>query len=319
LYLYLLERGATVTIDQLRYFYEVAKCLNFSQASHNLYISQPNLTKYIANLEKELGFRLFDRSTHHCTLTEDGRNFLQHTEELFYQLNSHIEDAKLRAQNTYQLVTIGNARSELPPHVLLRSLNEMNRSSGNTRYLIRDDSYLGLIEKLRTREYDVIITTDRNVRYNDEFHHIKLQSFEMLLAIHNSNPKAKRISLRPEDCTDEVVFISIPDGKNAPINRIEEIFFNAGCRLNINIMPSPDDIMVNAQIGAGVAMVPNTIDADRYHDMVYYRFEHPRELFQSLVWRKDETRPQILSFVETIKAMCPFGNNFSAPIQGPIP
>lgn len=307
-----------MTIDQLRYFYEIAKCLNFSQASHNLYISQPNLTKYIANMEKELGFKLFDRSTHHCALTEEGLDFMQHTEDLFYQLNSHIENAKLRAQNAYKLVTIGNAQSELPPRRLLRRLNEKNQNPGPYRYIFRDDNYMGLIEKLRTREYDMIITTDKNVRFSSEFDFVKLQPFELLLAVHNSNPKSARPILRPEDCSDEVVFISIPDGKNAPINRIEEIFFKAGCRLNINIMPSPDDIMTNAQIGAGIAMAPDTIDAKRYHDMTYYRFERRREMFQSLAWRKEENRPEILSLVEEIRAMCPFENNFSAPIKGEV-
>lgn len=48
-----------MTIDHIRYFVEVAYCRSFSQAAQNLYISQPNLTKYIAALEKSLGVKLF--------------------------------------------------------------------------------------------------------------------------------------------------------------------------------------------------------------------------------------------------------------------
>ena len=53
-----------MTIQQIRYFIEVANCRSFSRAAASLHLSQPNLTKYIAKLEKELGFRLFDRTTH---------------------------------------------------------------------------------------------------------------------------------------------------------------------------------------------------------------------------------------------------------------
>lgn len=44
---------------KLRYFYETAKVQNMSHAAKELLISQPALSKAIANLEEELEMDLF--------------------------------------------------------------------------------------------------------------------------------------------------------------------------------------------------------------------------------------------------------------------
>ena len=51
---------------------EVAKTLSFTRAATNLYITQQACSKYVASLEKELGFPLFTRSTRRVQLTEEG-------------------------------------------------------------------------------------------------------------------------------------------------------------------------------------------------------------------------------------------------------
>ncbi len=61
-----------MTTQQMHYFLEAARCLNFTKAAQNLYITQPTLSKQIASLEDELGFKLFQRHRHRVSLTSAG-------------------------------------------------------------------------------------------------------------------------------------------------------------------------------------------------------------------------------------------------------
>ena len=54
-------------------FLSVAEEGSFCKAAEKIYISQPNLSRNIARLEKELNAQLFDRSGKHIALTEAGR------------------------------------------------------------------------------------------------------------------------------------------------------------------------------------------------------------------------------------------------------
>lgn len=60
---------------EIHYFMAVAECLSFSSAAERLYVSQPGLSKLISNMESDLGFALFDRTTRKVSLTEEGKKF----------------------------------------------------------------------------------------------------------------------------------------------------------------------------------------------------------------------------------------------------
>lgn len=305
-----------MTLDQLRYFYEVAHCLNFSQAAKNLYISQPNLTKYIANLEKELNFKLFDRSTHHCQLTEEGRQFLNSTETLFFQLNSSIELSKQRSYSPFRSLFIGSVQGERPPRGFIDVMTRMNHES-SFRYLIAEDSYRNLIVNLREHVFDMIVTSDKNVRHTSGISYLTLRPFEMLLAVHSSNPKSELSELYPKDCTDEFLFICIPEGRDAPSNRLEEVFWKTGLRYNVCTVFSPTDVIQNVQVGAGAGIIPDTLCLKNYRDIKFYRFEPWLGTEQVLAWRTDEDRPEILSFIDKVRARTPFHEEPDVPFLGP--
>ena len=56
----------------LNYFLAIAREENFTRAAQQLHVTQPTLSRQIADLEQELGVKLFRRSNHNVVLTEDG-------------------------------------------------------------------------------------------------------------------------------------------------------------------------------------------------------------------------------------------------------
>ena len=59
-------------IRVLEYFLAVAREQNITRAAQILHITQPTLSRQLANLEQELGKPLFDRSKRRITLTQEG-------------------------------------------------------------------------------------------------------------------------------------------------------------------------------------------------------------------------------------------------------
>lgn len=82
---------------QMQYAVELAKDRNVSQTAERLGITQPALSKHILALEKELGVKLFDRSTSPMSLTAAGEHFLAQAQDLLYreeQLHRSLEAYK---------------------------------------------------------------------------------------------------------------------------------------------------------------------------------------------------------------------------------
>ena len=71
--------------DKLNVFIHVANNLSFTDAAKQLHISQPTVSKYIQDLEHELGVQLFDRSGAKPRLTSAGKTLLPLARKLVRQ------------------------------------------------------------------------------------------------------------------------------------------------------------------------------------------------------------------------------------------
>jgi Transcriptional regulator len=66
----------------LRYFIAIAQEENISRAARLLHVSQPALSRQIADLENKLGTKLFIRGKRQMQLTKDGYYLLERAREI---------------------------------------------------------------------------------------------------------------------------------------------------------------------------------------------------------------------------------------------
>ena len=98
-------------LRQLRYFTVLAAELSFTRAAHKLHVSQTPLSFQIANLEAELGARLFNRTSRRVALSEEGKAFLPHALAVLARLEearSHVHRVAAGLQGRVQVGLAGS-------------------------------------------------------------------------------------------------------------------------------------------------------------------------------------------------------------------
>jgi DNA-binding transcriptional LysR family regulator len=104
-------------IANLQAFVSVAEAGSFSAAAEQLFLTQPAVSKRIAQLEAELDSRLFDRIGRHTALTESGRALLPRARRIL----AEVEDSRRAISNLSSRVT-GPLRIGTSHHIGLHRL-----------------------------------------------------------------------------------------------------------------------------------------------------------------------------------------------------
>lgn len=77
-----------MNLVHLKYAVEVAETGSINKASEKLYVSQPNLSRAIKELEASLGVTIFDRSAKGMVLTPDGEVFVRYARSILRQVDA---------------------------------------------------------------------------------------------------------------------------------------------------------------------------------------------------------------------------------------
>lgn len=92
----------------LNYFLAIAREENFTRAAQQLHVTQPTLSRQIADLEQELGVTMFRRSNHNVVLTEDGMILKRRAQELLTLADKAKRDFLHRGEQLEGTVAIGS-------------------------------------------------------------------------------------------------------------------------------------------------------------------------------------------------------------------
>ena len=110
----------------LRYFLAVAREQNMTEAANILRVTQPTLSRQMADLERELGCALFVRTNRATMLTADGMRLRQRAEEIL-QLVQQAEDEMGARREIAGVVRIGAGETQAM-RVLTDTFAELRRN-----------------------------------------------------------------------------------------------------------------------------------------------------------------------------------------------
>ena len=96
-----------MNIQQLRYVVAIANSGTFREAAEKMYVSQPSLSISVRDLEKELGFKIFRRTSSGTFLTRRGMEFYEKAQDVvkgFDVFKINMPVLKKRRKNSLFLV-----------------------------------------------------------------------------------------------------------------------------------------------------------------------------------------------------------------------
>jgi len=110
-----------ISLRQLRAFLAVARQQHFRRAAESIHLSQPAVSRHIAELEAELGIRLFDRTTREVVPTEAGRYLESAMGRVLDELEgvlSHVHSESERKRGKVHVASVPTLSAGLMPQCI---------------------------------------------------------------------------------------------------------------------------------------------------------------------------------------------------------
>ena len=134
-------------IRELKYFLAVAKEQSISKAAAGIFVTQPNLTRQMQNLEKELGQQLFIRGSRKITLTEAGQLLYKRAEEIIDLYNKTQNELSSPVTDISGDVYIGGGES-YAIQIIAKAVHSVQKAHGGVKFHIFSGDSATISEKL---------------------------------------------------------------------------------------------------------------------------------------------------------------------------
>lgn len=141
-------------LGELRVFVAVLEHRSFRKAAAALHITQPAVTKTVANLEDLLGAKLFDRHAHGVEPTVHGLTFAPHALAIFGELRSAAQELAIVASGARGTLRIGTV--PMPAIAFLPiAIRRLVDAHPDVFVSVVEAREMELVDRLRKREIEM--------------------------------------------------------------------------------------------------------------------------------------------------------------------
>lgn len=292
-------------IQNIKTFVKVAELQSFTKAAAEMNYVQSTATMQVRQLEKELGYPLFDRIGKRVSLTANGAEFLRYAYEML-----HVMERAQSIGNTGEPIG-GTLRIGISESLLFSSLSPLlpmfKRQYPQLRMSVKTGHLLDLVEQIKQNQLDMIyISASHNVDADLASYYKREEQLAFLCG--NTHPLAHRRHIPIDELMNYEFLVTEHEGICQ--GRLRELAAQHNQSLLAPIeIDSAHVISRLVKQGVGLAFLPRHFVEDELRDGALLALdvdvEMPRYYSQILCHKSRWISPIMSRLIDAIKTSRP--------------
>ncbi len=294
-----------MNMSQLYYVKAVVETGSFSRAAERCFVTQPSLSTAIAQLEEELGNRLFIRTTRRVALSPLGQHLLPSIEDLLTAQARLVEQAKTYRQISQTLIRIG-VSPVIDIRLVMPIIEGWHSQHPEAEVILREANMASLHHLLAEQELDLIFVPVV-ARKNNLEHWLFYEEPMRFLPCGLTTPAPTQpAEVLLEEIAAET-FVLVPD-ECGLTRATRELFKSQHFQLNESADQAHSYRVLEewAALGRGAAILPESkISSENQASRpLYLKTGAAVKLTYEAMWSKaSPTQPVLQAFVEYLKTV----------------
>jgi DNA-binding transcriptional LysR family regulator len=292
-------------LRHLRYFVAIGEEEHYGRAARRLLVAQPALSRQIQDLEKELGFKLFERLPRGVKLNAAGRLFLEDARRVLQELSEATVRAGRVASGRSGTVRVGFTENASWRGVVPDSFRRFREKQPDAELQLQPDASLAQLEAIRSGRLDAGFVNFMS-KSDPELEQLFVARQHVELAAPKRHPLTRLKKLRLRDLTD-VPFVWFPRRANqAFYDQLMLECYRGGLKSPRIVQEGVNEptILSLVSTGMGVGWVLATARWRCPESVVILPVvDLNMPLTLALVWRKDNTSPLLANFIAEVRRL----------------
>ena len=266
----------------LHYFLAVAREENFTKAANMLHVTQPTLSRQIADLEQELGVKLFVRRNHNIILTEDGMILKRRAQEILSLADKTKRDFLQKDEALSGTIYIGSGEFRSTEY-LAKIIAEFRRKYPNVNYEIYSGNANNIRDYIERGFLDIGLMSEPVDMRKYNFVNMPVKE-QWGVFVPSGSELSEREYVRPEDLAGMSVVTATGDFNQS---RIGKWLGDYKERVNIAAtanLPYNEAVLAKENIGVMLSINLNCT----YNDLRFILLQPVLEISTVLGWKKEQ-------------------------------
>ncbi len=143
-----------ISIKQINYALRVGKTLHFKKAADECFISASTLSNAINEMEKQLGFKIFERDNRRVIVTKQGEDFLEKAAVISLEVEDIKKISQLYAEPLSHKISIGMIPT-ISPFLIPAVLPRLNKDYPKLELQLVEAKSNELVNQIQNGEIDM--------------------------------------------------------------------------------------------------------------------------------------------------------------------
>ena len=299
---------------QLRSFIAVAQHLNFTEAAKYLHLAQSSLSRQIAELEKELGVRLFSRSNRAVQLTSAGTLLLKEATALVNRIDELTEQTRKASSGLIGNLKIGCHGVE--KYFFPQLVKNFRQAYSIINVSIDWFSIKALNLALIHEHIDVGFTLELETQNISELISKVIYTDPLVVMMPHDHPLAKSSSINLAALAREpLLIISRDECPNGFKNTVRLCNDNGFSPEIVSEPASLEALILLVESGLGISIISQHMEAYGNSNLRFIPLTNKEAVVNVVVcWHKKNANPVIPLFISQLDQLL-LSNNKPAPPQ----
>ena len=291
-------------LRHLRYFVSVGEEQHFGRAAARLHVAQPAVSRQIQDLEREIGFLLFDRLPRGVRLSAAGKLFLSDARRILQDVDEAKRRAERIALGKAGTLRIGIALALSWHGMVVESFREFRRRQPDAELVLHHLLSIHQVEAVLSGRLDAGFAA-AITPWNKDLAHWEFAQDRILLAVPKGHPLTKRGTIHLRDLRD-MPFIWFQRSANPTFDdqlMRECARGGLGTPRIVQQATDRDTVLSLVQHRIGIAWMTESIRWQCPRDIVLLPVVDMNvRLPFNLIWKKDNSSPLLQKFVTQVQA-----------------